>query len=256
MMSNNGMVVAVYSDHAAAEDAVKQLWQSGYDIRKLSIVINDYYIEERVVGFYKVADRIKRWGKYGAVWGCIVGPLFGMVPFVLAGAGPEPMADPLAALIRALLAGAIGVGTLSAIAAGVYSLSLGNNSVLRYEPVIEAIDQFSLVTRGSADEAAAAKNIIRQSRPGAPDCRTSALAVPETTKGKEPRRNHAANSHPDASRAAAQASAEQARPAPNQDAGNDLAHHAIPQQGHRFLGARTKGPGAHRLTSTNGQHPG
>ncbi len=37
-MAEQGTVVAVYETHLQAEDAVKELQRSGFDLRKLSIV--------------------------------------------------------------------------------------------------------------------------------------------------------------------------------------------------------------------------
>ena len=55
-------VVAVFSQHSAAEDAIKQLKGGGFDIKKLAVVGRDYQTEEDVVGFYNTGDRMKYWG--------------------------------------------------------------------------------------------------------------------------------------------------------------------------------------------------
>ena len=47
-MSNS--IVAVYPTHLAAEASVKELQQSGFDMKKLSIVGRDYHTDEHVVG--------------------------------------------------------------------------------------------------------------------------------------------------------------------------------------------------------------
>ena len=70
-MNNNNSVVAIYPSHMAAEAAVKELQQSGFDMKKLSIVGRDYHTEQHVVGYYNVGDRMKHWGKIGAFWGWI-----------------------------------------------------------------------------------------------------------------------------------------------------------------------------------------
>lgn len=88
-MSEDDVVVAVYRDHSSVEDAVRQLQKSGYDIRKLSIVGNDYCIEERVAGFYSTSDRVKHWGICGVIGGGTLGLLFGVVPIVVPDLGPR-----------------------------------------------------------------------------------------------------------------------------------------------------------------------
>jgi len=68
-MNKNNSVVAIYKSHAEADAAVKELQQSGFDMKKLSIVGRDYHTDERVVGYYNTGDRMKYWGKLGAFWG-------------------------------------------------------------------------------------------------------------------------------------------------------------------------------------------
>ena len=162
-MSGNGRVVAVYGAHAAAEDAIQQLGKSGYDIRKLSIVVKDYHIEERVVGFYSAGDRIRHWGKSGLLWGCTFGLLYGAALYVIPEIGPGPPGGPLAAWIGAAAGGALTAGGLGAVAAGLYSLSLPRDSVLKFELAMETDDEFLLVA-GGAEEAAAAREIIGAAR--------------------------------------------------------------------------------------------
>jgi predicted phage tail protein len=164
-MSDNDLVVAVYSARAAVEGAVKQLRKSGYDIRKLSIVVKDHHIEERVVGFYNAGDRIKHWGKCGALWGGILGLLFGVALFIIPGIGPGLITNPLAVWTRGALGGAVTIGGLSALAAGVYSMSLPKDSVLKYELTIETDDEFLLVAHSTAGEAAVARDILCAARP-------------------------------------------------------------------------------------------
>lgn len=49
-MSKTNSVVAVYETHSEAEEAVKELQRSGYDMKKMSIVGKDYHTDEHVVG--------------------------------------------------------------------------------------------------------------------------------------------------------------------------------------------------------------
>ena len=81
-------VVAVYSQHSAAEDAIKQLKGGGFDIKKLAVVGRDYQTEEDVVGFYNTGDRMKYWGKWGAFWGGVWGMLVGAAFLIVPGIGP------------------------------------------------------------------------------------------------------------------------------------------------------------------------
>ncbi len=75
-------VVAVYGTHTQAEDAVKELRRSGFDMKKLSIIGQDYHTEENVTGYYTLGDKMKKWGTMGAFWGFIFGAAFLWVPGV------------------------------------------------------------------------------------------------------------------------------------------------------------------------------
>jgi len=56
--------------------------QSGFDLRKLSIVGRDYQSAENVIGFYNMGDRAMYWGKQGVFWGGLWGLLFGSALFL------------------------------------------------------------------------------------------------------------------------------------------------------------------------------
>ena len=72
-MDEHNAVVAIYNTHTEAEAAIKELKRAAFNIEKLSIVGKDYHTEEHVVGYYNAGDRMKYWGKLGALWGSIWG---------------------------------------------------------------------------------------------------------------------------------------------------------------------------------------
>jgi len=72
-MSETNSVVAIYETHSQAEEAVKELQRSGFDMKKMSIVGKDYHTDEHVVGYYNIGDRMKYWGKQGAFLGRYLG---------------------------------------------------------------------------------------------------------------------------------------------------------------------------------------
>ena len=158
-VSEMNAVVASYNTHLEAERAVEELHKSGFDMKKLSIVGKDYHSEEQVVGFYNAGDRMKYWGKTGAFWGGIWGMLFGAAFFAIPGLGPILVAGPLVAWIIGALEGAAVVGGVSAVGAGLFSLGIPKDSVVKYDTAIKA-NKFVLVAHGTANEVAKAKNII------------------------------------------------------------------------------------------------
>ena len=160
IMTTNHSVVAIYGSHAEAETAVKELEKSGYDLKKLSIIGRDTHTEEHVVGFYNAGDRMKYWGGMGAFWGWIWGIFFGSAFFLIPGIGPLMVAGPLVGWIVGALEGAVVVGGLSALGAGLVSLGIPEDSILQYETALKT-DKFILIAHGSADDVANAKAILQ-----------------------------------------------------------------------------------------------
>ena len=138
-MSTQNSVVAVYSTHAEADQAVKELQRGGVDMRKLSIVGKGYHTDEQVVGYYNTGDRMKYWARSGAFWGGFRGLLFGSALFLIPGLGPILAAGPIVTWIVAGLEGAVAVGGLSALGAGLYSIGIPKDSILKYETAVDRI---------------------------------------------------------------------------------------------------------------------
>jgi uncharacterized membrane protein len=144
-------VVAIYDTHREAENAVRELQKSGFDMQKLSIVGKDYQTEEAVVGYYTTGDRMKSWGKNGAFWGGIWGLMFGSAFFLIPGLGPILAAGPVVAWIVGALEGAVVVGGLSALGAGLYSIGIPQDSILEYETKIK-MGKYVVIAHGSNAE--------------------------------------------------------------------------------------------------------
>jgi len=163
-MSERNAVVAVYETHAGAEEAIKELQRAGIDLQTLSIVGKDTHTDEHVVGYYNTGDRMKYWGKMGAFWGGFWGLLFGSAFFAIPGLGPILVAGPVIAWIVGALEGAVAVGGLSAIGAGLFSMGIPKDSVVKYEMALKT-DKFLLMVHGTAGEVERAKDIIEGTRP-------------------------------------------------------------------------------------------
>ncbi|HLJ13396.1 MAG TPA: general stress protein [Bryobacteraceae bacterium] len=163
-MKDTNAVIAAYDSHSAAEDAVKELQKSGFDMKKLSVVGKDYHTDEQVVGYYNAGDRMKYWGKWGAFWGGFWGLLFGAAFFWVPAIGPVLVGGPLVASIVAALEDAVVVGGLSAIGAGLFSIGIPKDSIVTYETAIKA-GEYLVVVHGTADEATRAMNILSTFKP-------------------------------------------------------------------------------------------
>ncbi len=174
----NNAVVAIYKSHTEAEAGVKELQHSGFDMKKLSIVGRDYHTDEHVIGYYNAGDRMKYWGKMGAFWGGIWGLLFGSAFFLIPGVGPLLIAGPLVGWIVGALEGAVVVGGLSAVGAGLCSLGIPKDSILRYETAVKT-GKFVVIAHGTAEEATRAREIINRTNPEALEEHQPSRATPQ-----------------------------------------------------------------------------
>jgi hypothetical protein len=158
-MTKNEPVVAVYDTHQQAENAVKELQKSRFDMKALSIIGRDYHTEENVVGYYNAGDRMKYWGKMGAFWGGIWGAFLGAAFFWVPGVGPILAAGPIVAAVVGALEGAVVIGGIDAIGAGLYSIGIPKDSVVQYVTALKA-NKFVVVAHGTPQELARAKEIL------------------------------------------------------------------------------------------------
>ena len=158
-MDTTNSVVAIYDTHQQAEHAIKELQEAGVDMKSLSIAARDTHTDEHVVGYYNAGDRMKHWGKVGAFWGGFWGLLFGSGLFFIPGLGPILVAGPLVAWIIAGLEGAAVVGGVGAIGAGLVSIGIPKDSVLKYEVALKT-DKYMLVVHGTPSAIANAQDIL------------------------------------------------------------------------------------------------
>jgi uncharacterized membrane protein len=161
-MSNKNSVVAVYKTHSEAEETIKELQNSGYDMKNLSIVGKDYHTDEHVVGYYNTGDRMKYWGQLGGFWGGLWGVMVGAAFFSIPGIGPILVGGPLVASIVGGLEGAAITGGIGALGAGLYSMGIPKNSILNYETAIKT-GKFLLIAHGTEEVVEKAKKIIQTS---------------------------------------------------------------------------------------------
>jgi len=158
-MNKDNSIVAIYPTHTAAEAAVRELQQAGFDMKKLSIIGRDYHTDEHVTGYYNAGDRMKYWGGVGAFWGWIWGCLFGSAFFFVPGIGPLLVGGPLVAWIVGALESAAVVGGVSAIGAGLVSLGIPKDSILQYETALKT-DKFVIIAHGDMEEIHHARAIL------------------------------------------------------------------------------------------------
>jgi uncharacterized membrane protein len=174
-MQKLNSVVAIYQTHPQAEEALRAFQSSGFDMKKLSIVGKDYHTEEHVIGFYNAGDRMKFWGKRGAFWGGLWGMLFGSALFMIPGFGQIMVLGPLVGWVVGALGEAAVIGGLTALGAGLYSIGIPRDSILKYETALKA-DQFVVVAHGTADDVNTARRLLERTGPVSVDTHLTAAA--------------------------------------------------------------------------------
>lgn len=163
-MEKMDTIIAVFPDHNAAEGAVKQLAQAGFDMKSLSVVGKGYHTDEKVVGFYNTGDRVKFWGKQGAFWGGLWGLFFSGLFITIPIVGYVAVLGYLATVMIAGIENAVVVGGLSALGAALFSIGVPKDSVVRYETALKT-DSFLLMAHGAPAEIDRAKTILAATSP-------------------------------------------------------------------------------------------
>jgi hypothetical protein len=80
------------------------------------------------------------------------------------------------AWIVAALEGAVVVGGVSALGAGLYSMGIPKDSIVKYETALKT-DQFLLIVHGTAAEVAKARDIIETTHPAGLDLHSGELVA-------------------------------------------------------------------------------
>ncbi|NOT83373.1 MAG: DUF1269 domain-containing protein [Methylococcaceae bacterium] len=163
MTDNNNSLVGIFANHEDAEEAIKALQSSGYDMKRLSVVGKDYQTEENVVGYYNTGERMAAWGKFGLFWGSLWGFLFGSAFFIIPGMGAVMVGGPLVSWIIGILETALVTGGLTAIGGALASIGIPKDSVIQYETALKA-NKFMLIVHGTLAEVEKAKILLMQNK--------------------------------------------------------------------------------------------
>src|SRR5579864_3113896 len=94
-----GAVLAVYPDHASAEDAVRRPQKEGIPMQNLSIIGKDFQAVEHPLGFVTTGSVAGEGAKVGAWTGGIFGLLVGAAFLMVPGIGAVVVAGPMAAAL-------------------------------------------------------------------------------------------------------------------------------------------------------------
>ena len=112
-MSEKSSIVAVYDTCRAAEGAIGAIHSSGFDMKAVSVLANEHYENEDVVGYYYEGRKMRYWGSMRPFWGGLWNYMSGAGFFAVPGVGPILVALPAAAWLANVLEGALVVSGLS-----------------------------------------------------------------------------------------------------------------------------------------------
>ncbi len=154
-VAEQNVAVAVYGASTEAMAAIQQLRQSGFDMKKVSVAGRYDLGEGAVVGFHYAGDRMRYAGKLDEFWGLLWGVLF----------GPVLALGPLGAWIAAVLNNVPVFGGLSVFGAGLYSVGIPKDNVLRYEAWVKA-GSLLVIAHGTSEETGKAREILHSGLQG------------------------------------------------------------------------------------------
>ena len=160
MADQSSSIVAVYPDHASAEDAVKVLEEAGFSLKSISIMGRDFQVSETPIGFVTTGDVAAQGASAGAWAGGIFGLLMGAAFLILPGIGPVVIAGPLAAALLGGVEGAIAGAAIGGLSGALIGLGVSKEHAIKYETELKA-GKFVVALRGTSDEVARAQTLLR-----------------------------------------------------------------------------------------------
>src|SRR5262245_25999056 len=152
-------VIAMYPDHASAENAVRQLQSEGIPMQQVSIIGKDFQAVERPVGFVTTGSVAKDGAKIGGWTGGLFGLLAGAAFLILPGVGPVIIAGPLAAALLGGLEGALAGATLGGLTGALVGLGVSKDKAIRYESAVKA-GKFLVTVQGDPPQIERAKSLL------------------------------------------------------------------------------------------------
>jgi hypothetical protein len=157
-------VAAVYPDRFAAERAVRQLHEAGFDLRDLSIVGRDFQETEEPYGLVGTGDYVKVGAEAGSLLGGLLGLCVGAGFMLLPELGLVVVAGPIAAALMAGIEGAIAGLGLGSLAGALVGWDIPKDRALKYETQIKG-GQFLVFVRSVPRIVARAHSLLAAAAP-------------------------------------------------------------------------------------------
>jgi hypothetical protein len=155
-MSSQNATVGIFESPVEAYAAIRRLQRAGFDMKNVSIAAKEHRDGEQVLGYYLSGGHMRGWGEQGTLWSAVWELLSGWASFVFPASGPVLVAGPLSYWIIAGLENASILGPVSGIAAGLCSIGIDRESILRYEAALNA-GKCIVLAHGTRDEVSKAR---------------------------------------------------------------------------------------------------
>jgi hypothetical protein len=160
--SKQRVIVAVFKVQAAAEVAIKRLFEKGCPMDMVSLLGKAESSGDDLLGIYYsgVGERMKSWAKHGAFWGGLWGLLAsGAGMFIVPGLGAIFAVGPVVEAIAGAVAGATltggamaGAAALSQLAVALHRMGVPEERLQYFHQTIEEGHYVLLLRCGESEE--------------------------------------------------------------------------------------------------------
>jgi hypothetical protein len=165
-------VIAVYDSIDEAERAVERLVAEGIPAENISIVGQGLQSEVKLHGFVTTGDVAKEGAGLGAVFGGLIGLLFGTAFFFVPGVGPLVVLGPLVDTLVGAGEGALAGGLFGAL----FGKIIEREHIPKYEQYVRA-GKYLLVAQGDPATAEHAHEVLAATAASDVETHTADTAV-------------------------------------------------------------------------------
>ncbi len=158
-MATHNVCIGVFASLEDAQKALDPLRQAGFDLKQVSLVGKDHPDDKHIHGYATTGELMRFWGGQGALWGGLFGVLAGAGMIFVPGIGPLLMAGPLLSMLVGGAEGAVALGGIEAVFAGLLHLGFSKDSLVLYESKLKA-GQWLLLLHGDAEQVVRAKEVL------------------------------------------------------------------------------------------------
>jgi hypothetical protein len=177
--TDHRLLIGFYADAERAQSALQELIDDDFPLDRVSLLGKAGASGDDPLGVYfpSTGDRMRGWGRLGAIWGGVMGMLGGAAGmFIIPGIGPLMIVGPVAEILVGTVAGAGLGGGLMASGAALSEVAVAAHRMGVPESAIEDMehrlrdDQYMLLLIVHHDEVERWDKLLGETRVGARMC--------------------------------------------------------------------------------------